>query len=170
MRDDLLQYLMWNSLAGGGGAASAQLWLQIVFLVCLFGTAVLRPEAIRNKALFRSACVMFVFSLLISPSMNFLMGYVMQISPGGMMSPTRGPADEAMLLMSAPSLVASVLFGLSVLCALLSLGIMPSRRGRAGSGAPVAEGPSSGAPRTLPTGWGEAEPPAARVHPLDEPD
>jgi hypothetical protein len=167
---DVLEYLMLQQLGGGGAAASAQVWLQVALLVCLFLAAILRPEVVRAKALFRMACVLFALSLLVSPTLNFLLGYLLRLgNPGPAYGRMQG---EMTVLLSFPSVISSVLFGLSLICGLCSLGL-------GGAVAAAAKTPQSmskvATQPTRPAGGLEDIPqprsaPPSRVHPLDEPD
>src|SRR5437660_11068888 len=76
---DLLEYLIYQQQLGGGGAAAAQVWLQVALLVCLFLAGIFRPEVVRAKPLFRMACVLLALSLLVSPTLNFLLGYLLRL-------------------------------------------------------------------------------------------
>lgn len=50
-----------------------QVWLNVAFVVCVFGVALMRPGRIRNLSMFRAATVFFAISL-IAPSVGlFLM-------------------------------------------------------------------------------------------------
>jgi len=170
---DLLDYLMLQQLSSGGGAVGAQVWLQVALLVCLFGVGVFRPDVVRAKPLFRLACVLFALSLLISPTLNFLLSYFLRPSGSGPGYP-RVNAEMALLL-SFPSIISSVLFALSLVCGLCSLGL--------GGAAHAANKPPQPLARLTPFPAAEPAPastanppPAARggttggVHPLDEPD
>jgi hypothetical protein len=166
--NNFLDYLVYQQLIGGGSAGSSQVWLQVAMLVCLFLVAIFRPEVVRAKPLFRMACMLLALSLLVSPTLNFLLGYLLRVGsgPGPMYGSMSG---DMTVLLSFPSVVGSVLFGLSVICGLCSLGL---------TGIPPAAAKRS---QSL-TGWGPtsnppiAQPPPRRVqnpdgmHPLDEPD
>src|SRR5262245_21989679 len=80
---DLLEILVLQQLGSSGAAAMAQVWLQVAMLVCLFSAAILRPEVVRAKALFRMSCVLFALSLLVSPTLNFLLGYLLRANNPG---------------------------------------------------------------------------------------
>src|SRR5437870_2673223 len=99
---DLLEYLIYQQQLGGGGAASAQVWLQVALLVCLFLAAIFRPEVVRAKPLFRMACVLLALSLLVSPTLNFLLGYLLRLGSGSGPSYNRMNGDMTVLL-SFPS-------------------------------------------------------------------
>ncbi len=160
---DFLEYLMLQQL--GGGAASAQLWLQVAMLVCLFLAAVLRPEVVRSRPLFRLACVLFALSLLVSPTMNYLASYLFRSSSPG---PGYGGGmdGDMALLMSFPSVISSVLFGLSLICGLCSLGLPGA--------AAAAKSPQSLSALAAPSGAAAPDetykPRPTAPHPLDEPD
>ena len=103
---DFLEYLVLQQ-AAGGGAAGAVVWLQVALLVCLFLVAILRPGVVRSKSLFRLAGVLFALSLLISPTLNFLLGYLYRLSGPG---PSYGRmSGEMATLLSFPSVVSAVL-------------------------------------------------------------
>jgi hypothetical protein len=177
--NEFLQYLLFKSTAGDG-LASAQLWLQIVFLACLFATALLRPEAIRSKPLFRGACILFVLSLLVSPTVNFLLGYFLSHGSGGSSPyPTRGLDEDVLLAASVPSMLGSVLFGLSIICSFFSLELSSLRRTHGAIAPQTVSGwgstgePSQPAtPETTETAEGDTEKKQVlkKYHPLDEPD
>src|SRR5436190_21703414 len=116
---DLLELLMYQQL-GAGSASSAQVWLQVALMVCLFLAAIFRPEVVRAKPLFRMACVLLALSLLVSPTLNFLLGYLLRAGSGPGPSSSR-MSGEMTVLLAFPSVVSSVLFGLSVICGLCSL-------------------------------------------------
>jgi hypothetical protein len=116
------------------------------------------------------ACVLFALSLLVSPTLNFLLGYLVRL---GTMGPGYGRMQSEMtVLLSFPSVISSVLFGLSLICGLCSLGL-------GGAGTAAAKAPQSVAkiaPQPTPAagGWddmsGPRSTPAGKPHPLDEPD
>jgi hypothetical protein len=116
-----LEYMILQQLFGGGAGGAGQVWLQVAMLVCLFVTGIYRPEVVRAKPLFRLACILFAISLLISPTLNLLLSYLMQMGNSG---PSYGRvSDESAMLFSFPSMISAVLFGLSVICGLSSLGL-----------------------------------------------
>lgn len=88
--------------------SSVHIWIDIAFLVCLFGTLVLKPERIRNIFLFRVACLLFAISIT-APNMVV---FVIQDSPGlGQISP----------LLSFLTAIGPIFFGLSFLATVGSL-------------------------------------------------
>jgi hypothetical protein len=177
MRDsDYLEYLVLQQLSGGGAGASV-VWLQVALLVCLFLVAVLRPSVIRAKALFRLAGVLFALSLLVSPTLNLLLGYLYRLGGGGS---SFGRSSEMTILFSFPAVISAVLFGLSLICGLCSLGL-----GSAGAASAAAIKPPqtmaelANRPDPRDAGWDEipkprsgppSSGPPSSPHPLDEPD
>jgi hypothetical protein len=172
MNSNLLEYMMLQQLTGGGGgAAGAHVWLQVAMLVCLFLAGLYRPDVVRAKPLFRLACVLFALSLLVSPTLNFLLGYL--LSWGGGPGPGFGQmGGETAIIMSFPTMISAILFGLSVICGLSSLGL--GAASSAAAKAPQSMGRLPPQPMP-PTGLPEPAPrprtaPPSGVHPLDEPD
>ncbi len=166
--DDFLEYLVLQQL-GGGAAVSAQVWLQVAMLVSLFLAAILRPEVIRAKALFRMACVLFALSLLVSPTLNFLLG---QLSRSGSAGPGYGGAmdGEMAILLSFPSVISSVLFGLSLICGLCSLVSTSGAAAAKGRQSIAALTAPSDPPRATDETYQPRPAPPSGTHPLDAPD
>jgi len=166
---DLLEYLVLQQL-GGGAAVSGQVWLQVAMLVCLFLVAILRPEVVRAKALFRMACVLFALSLLVSPTLNFLLSYLSRL--GGAGAPYGRMQGDVSILMSFPSVISAVLFGLSLICGLCSLGLGSAAAAAAKPAQSLARfmaqpASAAGGPEDLPK---PRRAPSSGIHPLDEPD
>src|SRR5262249_32784876 len=124
---------------------------------------------------FRMACILLALSLLVSPTLNFLLGYLLRIGAGP--GPSYGNmSGEMTVLLSFPSVVGSVLFGLSVICGLCSLGLATipaavAKRSQSLKG----WGPISNSPGNQPESLPQQSPPRRLqnpdgVHPLDEPD
>jgi hypothetical protein len=136
----------------------------------LFVAGIYRPEVVRAKPLFRLACVLFALSLLISPTLNFLLGYLLRLS--GPAGPTYSRlGGETAVLLSFPTMMSAVLFGLSVICGLCSLGVGTASGAAAKTPQSIAAlGPHSTAspPTVQPVPRRTASP--GGVHPLDEPD
>jgi len=91
-------------------------WTHATLLASLFLVLVFRPERIRSRTLFYIACWCFGLSLLISPTLNVLVSVLGSSPFGGPRGPGGSPLVALVAYLSGP-----VLFGLSVLLALLAL-------------------------------------------------
>jgi hypothetical protein len=97
-------------------------WTHATLLASLFLVLVFRPERIRSRTLFYVACWCFGLSLLVSPILNVVFGalgaslFTGMRGPGGFGGPGGSVLVSLVAYLSGP-----VLFGLSVLLALLAL-------------------------------------------------
>lgn len=121
------EWLALKQLFGDGGLG----WLQVALAACLFLALIFRPERIRSQALFKLACWLFAFSIMVPPVFNIGLTLFASVtkgswppSPGASWSPV-GP-----FLLSLERATGPVLFGLSLLCGLLSLVPGPYRENR----------------------------------------
>lgn len=92
-------------------------WLNVAFIVCVFGALLFKPDRINNISLFQIACLLFVLSL-IAPSIGmFVMDTGMPAGRSGMAN----PFGDITLTMKIVSIVPSVLFAAAFFLAVYSL-------------------------------------------------
>jgi hypothetical protein len=121
-----------------GGPFGGQLWFYVVYLVCLFAVIAYKPQHIRNLSLFRISCYLFGIAVVLPSvvtlvagvfSVNFGTGVQVPggrgtIQPGsGAFSQFLGPEASVILRLLFQILAAlgPILFGISIICALISL-------------------------------------------------
>lgn len=141
MSNSLFESMLYSQLGGGGlgGLFGGQIWLYVAYLVCLFAVIIYKPERIRNLSMYRRACYLFAISLLLPSLINLAMGTLMAGSGGGpFISRGSSPAwaqpgvpmpggsqlDSTFIMQVTLQILNTfgpVLFGISVLCALISL-------------------------------------------------
>ena len=106
-------------LADGGG----QSWVTPALLVCLFLALLFKPERIRNRALFRLACLLFGFSIMGPPLMHvgigLLLGDVGALFSAGAIR--GGVSDTVRLFLSLHQVLGPILLGSSLICGLLCM-------------------------------------------------
>lgn len=120
---DMQQLLYLRELFGGG-----QGWLQVGFLLCLFGVLLFRREAIRYPGWFICAWLLFALSVMVPHLLTFWLGFLQFINDGSSFRSGRGAAS---LLVTFQVASGPVLFGLSLIFAFLALrpGPRPQRSG-----------------------------------------
>ena len=104
------EWLLLQQYVGGG-----RVWLQVAFLVCLFGVIVFKPECIKNLSLFRKSYLLFAFSIIVPGLFAFFAG-PLATARGGFRPGTQLDTTVQVISASGP-----VLFGLSIICALGAL-------------------------------------------------
>ncbi len=97
-----------------------QIWVNVAFLVCVFGLLMYRPERIVNVALLRIACLLFAVSL-IAPSLAIFLLSAGEETGSSMRS---NPFGEITWSMKIVNLLPPVLFAGAFLAAVSS--IMPT--------------------------------------------
>lgn len=108
------ELMLWKQLLGGG-----QDWVPTVLLGCLFLVVLWRPDRIRSLALFRVAAVLLALSVMAPSVLNVLLGLV---GDGPSLRSYRSGSGGTGVLPLLGSASGTVLLGLSILFALLSLG------------------------------------------------
>lgn len=115
------EWLFLRRLLGDTG----QGWLQATMLGFLFLVLAFKPDRIHNRALFRVACLLFALSLLIAPILNFALTLLAD-SPGPSSRGFPGLMGGSRVTYMLITTIGPILFGISVMCALVSL--IPGRR------------------------------------------
>lgn len=94
-----------------------QVWLNVAFLVCVFGVLMFKPERIVNIASFRSACLLFALSL-IAPSLGM---FLVDTATDTKRPPMANPFGDVTLTMKIVNLLAPSLFAGAFLAGISSL-------------------------------------------------
>jgi len=102
-----------NQLFGG----MTQIWLNVAFIVCVFGVVMFKPERIHNLSLFRIACLLFALSI-IAPSLGM---FLLSTATETVGSARRNPFGEITLSIKIVNLLAPLLFAGAFLAAISSL-------------------------------------------------
>jgi len=114
------EFLYLKQLFGGAGEG----WFDVTLLASLFLVLIFKPERIENRALFRTACLLFALAIVVPPVLRLcvtLLAGSLQSSP----QPYRSMSTESSIVFSLLNTVKPALLGSSVLCGLLSL--MPGK-------------------------------------------
>ena len=101
-----------------------QVWLNVAFIVCIFGVLAWKPERIVNLSSFRVACLLFALSIL-APSFGvFVLDSATDV--GGARG--RSPFGEITTTMKIVNLLPPLFFACAFLAAISSL--LPTRESR----------------------------------------
>jgi hypothetical protein len=112
---DLQEMLYLRQLFAGG-----QAWLQLGFLLFLFGVLLFKPERIRLPGLFQWAWMLFALSVMAPPLLTFCV-WLFQVT-GAPSARSGGPTS---LLLALEIASGPVLLGLSLIFAFLALSPIP---------------------------------------------
>ena len=100
--------MMYLSQLFGG---MTKVWLEVTFLLCLFGILVFKSERISNQGLFRAAWTLFALSIIIPSCMMFFLDL------GGSFDARRGGDFAPSMVFRLFSASGPILFGVSLICA-----------------------------------------------------
>lgn len=96
-----------------------QVWLNVAFVVCMFGVVIYRPGRIRSHTLFRAAVVFFTLSM-VAPSLGmFLLDTAADTKPSARTNPFA--AAEVTMGMKIINLLPTVLYAIAFLSAIESM-------------------------------------------------
>lgn len=131
MQSSNLEEMYLLQLLSGGQFGGSSGWLSVAYLVCLFAVILFKPERVRNLSLFRRACTLFAISLIAPSLIAIATGALAtaSVSPFGstpnvarVLSGGGGAGTYLVqLLWQILAAVGPLLFGISVLCALISI-------------------------------------------------
>jgi cytochrome c biogenesis factor len=93
-----------------------QVWLNVAFVVCMFGVVMFRPGRIRSHNLFRAAVVFFTLSLVVPGLGMFFLDSAADAKPSARSNPFA--AAEVTMGMKVVNILPTVLYAIAFLSAI----------------------------------------------------